>query len=301
MNTSVTVCLCTYQRRSLKEALASLAHQCLPDTVKMNIVVADNDPSESGRAIVEAFMREQQSALTYVLAGQPGVAAARNCSVANADGEWLAFIDDDEEAASDWLKALLECAYAYQASVVIGAVHSRYPADTPAWIVEGNFFARQLAPTGSQLNTGITGNALIHRHALPDPKTPFNSTFNTLGGEDTELFSRIAASGHRIVACREAQVFETLEQHRVCTNFLLRKALRVGETYARIFIMPKPPLNKTLALLRAGIQAIAAALFALLLLPLGKTVYMRYVIKALANWGKLRHALQRQPIELYKR
>ncbi|MFI3155883.1 MAG: WecB/TagA/CpsF family glycosyltransferase [Methylococcaceae bacterium] len=301
MNTSVTVCLCTYQRRSLTETLASLARQRLPDGLSMDIVVADNDPAESGRAVVDAFVQEKQLAITYVLAKQPGVVAARNCSVANAVGGWLAFIDDDEEADADWLKTLLECAYAYQASVVIGAVHTRYPAEAPAWIVEGNFSGRQLAPTGTRLDTGITGNALVHRNALPDPKAPFNPAFNMAGGEDTELFSRIAASGHRIVACREAQVFETVEPQRLCTRFLLRKALRVGETYARIFISPKPALSKSFALIRAGIQTVAAASFALLLLPLGRVVYMRYVIKACSNWGKLRHAMQRKPIELYHR
>ena len=301
MNTSVTVCLCTYQRQSLREALASLAHQCLPDGVKMDIVVADNDPAESGRALVESFIQEKQLAITYVLAKQPGVVAARNCSVANASGEWLAFMDDDEEADSDWLKTLLDCARSYQASVVIGAVQARYPAETPAWIVEGNFFSKPIAPTATQLNTGATCNALVHRDALPDPKAPFNPVFNTIGGEDTELFSRIAAAGHRIIACREAQVFETVEPQRLCSRFLLRKAVRVGETYARIFIAPKPALTKCLALIRAGMQAIAAALLTVLLLPLGRAGYMRYMIKAFSNWGKLRHAMRFKPIELYKR
>lgn len=301
MNTSVTVCLCTYQRRSLTKALASLADQCLPDGVTMNIVVADNDPAESGRERVESFIQRQQLAITYVLAKQPGVAAARNCSVANASGEWLAFMDDDEEAGSDWLKTLLECARTYQASAVIGAVRTRYPAEAPAWIVEGDFFGKSIAPTGTQLDTGTTCNALVYRAALPDPRAPFNPVFNTIGGEDTELFSRIAAAGHRIVSCREALVFETVEPQRLCARFLLLKALRVGETYARIFISPKPALTKSLALVQAGIQVIAAALFAIWLLPLSRPVCMRYVIKAFSNWGKLRHAMQRKPIELYKR
>nr|WP_274377086.1 glycosyltransferase family 2 protein [Methylotenera mobilis] len=300
MTIRVTVCLCTFRRPALSNALQSLVNQIIPDGVTMDVVVADNDPHESGRPIVESYAKEGSLPITYVVAHEPGVASARNCSVANARGEWLAFIDDDEEADVDWVQALLKCAEAHQASVVIGPVIACYPSEAPSWIVNGDFFGKRVPASGTQLGTGATCNALVRKDALPDQLCPFSLEFNTTGGEDTEMFSQMVSAGHRIVSCQEARVTETVEPHRLNEDFLLRKARRVGETYARIFISPKGIALQTIDIVRACIQTLVASVISLMLHPLGMEKSMHYKIKAYANLGKLLHMMKRNPIELYK-
>ena len=94
---SLSVCICTYQRPELlQRLLQSLAAQTNTDHVKFSVVVADNDAAESGRATVEAFRGKAPFELIYCVEPRKNIALVRNCAIANAPGEYLAFIDDDE-------------------------------------------------------------------------------------------------------------------------------------------------------------------------------------------------------------
>ena len=53
------------------------------------------------------------------------IALTRNRTVSLADGDWLAFIDDDERAPESWLQQLLEAATAHGADGVLAPVEPR--------------------------------------------------------------------------------------------------------------------------------------------------------------------------------
>ncbi|USD36067.1 glycosyltransferase family 2 protein [Ferrimonas sp. SCSIO 43195] len=300
MTTSITVCLCTYRRPHLAETLNSLQQQQLPDDVHLSISIADNDLLESGRALVEAFQQHSDLQVSYAVQPQKNISMARNTSVANARGQWLAFIDDDEKASPTWLATLLACARQFDADAVMGQVDTRYPEQTPEWISAGNYFSKSLPPTGTHMDVGSTCNALVKRSVLPHPSAPFDVSRGTLGGEDTTLFHDIHARGGVIVSCREAVVSELVEPQRLNRHYLLQKATRIGETYAAIFFTPLSPAGKTVQFLKAFAQTVIAAFGAVLLRPIGKKHSFRYVMRMMSNWGKVRYFFNTPPVELYK-
>jgi succinoglycan biosynthesis protein ExoM len=171
MTTTVTVCLCTFKRSSLGATLLSLDKQDLPPGVALDIVVVDSDLAGSAHALVSQTQATMTVPVRYVLAARPGVAAARNKAVTEATGHWLAFIDDDETAAPNWLAQLLTCAERFDAQVVFGALLTIYPSACPEWIKTGDLFGRQLPPTGTYVNHGPTGNTLVARAVLDGEQT----------------------------------------------------------------------------------------------------------------------------------
>ncbi|QIZ78447.1 glycosyltransferase family 2 protein [Ferrimonas lipolytica] len=300
MRTRVTVCLCTYRRPQLAATLNSIAALQLPSDVDINISIADNDPLGSGKPIVDAFCANNDIEVHYQIQPEKNISLTRNMTVANANGDYLAFIDDDEEADSQWLLRLLECAQTYQAAAVVGQVDTIYPPESPAWIREGNFLGRQTEATGSQLSVGLTGNSLVRRDALPHPSSPFDKKMGTTGGEDSAFFSAIAQNGGKIIACREAVVTETAEPHRLNAAYLLAQATRIGETYACTFIAPKSLISRSFHCLRAMLQSWVGAIAALACKPFSKKYSFQYQMLMQKNMGKVRYLMKRPPVELYK-
>lgn len=295
----VTVCLCTFRRESVTTTLESLARQTLAPDQRFEVVVVDSDQEASARERIQSAQARLPIAIRYVVAARPGVAEARNAAVREAAGRWLAFIDDDEVAEPDWLAALLHCAGKHEAQVVFGAVRTHYPAECPGWIRSGDLFGKYLPATGTPVTHGPTCNALLLRAALSEATGLFDAAYGATGGEDTEFFHRLSRHGVRMVACREAIVSETVEDHRLTSDYLLRKAVRVGETYFRIFFAESGHVARGALLARAALQWLAATAIALCLRPLSLSDSMRFRIKAAANLGKLRAAFGCDSVRLY--
>ena len=87
---------------SLRSAIESLLSQ--DTSLPYEIIVVDNDSSDRTRDVVESFMKKAHGRLRYVFEGVPGLSVARNAGIAAANGEVVAFIDDDAMASPDWLE-----------------------------------------------------------------------------------------------------------------------------------------------------------------------------------------------------
>src|SRR5687767_2387873 len=95
----VSIVIPTYRRPELLAAtLASCLAQQGIENERVEIVVVDNDAAQSARATVDATSDSGGIAVRYVPEPRPGISHARNTGVAHANGRYLAFIDDDEEA-----------------------------------------------------------------------------------------------------------------------------------------------------------------------------------------------------------
>ncbi len=300
MTVRISVCLCTFQRPQVFDTLLSIEQQQLPDNVELEISVADNDAQGSGQAAIARFQQQSTIPVQYEIQPQKNISFARNTTLKNATGEWVIFIDDDEIAAPDWVAQLWACAQSYQADAVLGRVIIHYPENTPTWILEGDYFQKYTAPTGTEVRVGSTCNALVRRRSLPDSPNSFDPNYGITGGGDTHLFNRLYRHGGKIVTCREAIVSETVEPERLNQDYLLRKATRIGETYAVIFFSALNPLSKIWQLSRATVQTLVAGALALCCGPFTHKHSFRYRLLMNTNWGKVRFFFNAPPVEIYK-
>src|SRR5476651_1917815 len=174
----ISVCIATYRRPDrLSNLLTDLARQQeLPEEV----VVVDNDARGSARDVVQ---RHQAAGtpfrIVYDIQPERSIALTRNRTVALAQGDWLAFVDDDECAPESWLRQLLEAATLYQADAILGPVVPRVPADAPAWIRRGRFydFARMASGNEVPLNRMRFGNVLLRATPVREQPGPFDPNY----------------------------------------------------------------------------------------------------------------------------
>jgi cellulose synthase/poly-beta-1,6-N-acetylglucosamine synthase-like glycosyltransferase len=233
--TKVAICIITLHRpnglHALLERISQLSFEEHP-APSITIVVVDNDPTGSGKAVCDDLVNRLGLPIEYYIEPRKGIPFARNKSVEVMKDrvDFCTFIDDDEVPEHDWLERLLSCQRTYQADVVAGPVVTRFLSEPPPWIREGNFFARPRRATGSTLQECFTNNTLARATIFNTLK--FDERFALTGGSDTQLFMRVAREGYRIIWCDEAIAYETLPESRMRIGWLLQRSYRGGNSYA---------------------------------------------------------------------
>ena len=291
----ISICICTFRRPTLlAQLLESLAALQLSGVAReIEIIVADNDPANSAREVLQGWRAPPRFSLIALHVPQANISLARNATVSAAQGEWIAFIDDDETPQTDWLVQLTSAQQAHSADAVFAPVVPRYVPGTPAWIVQGQYFDRRRFPTGTRIDERDTrtGNVLISAALLKSMTGPFDADFGRTGGEDSLLFRDLLAKGAKFIWCDEAPVEEDVPLDRANAAWLLRRAYRIGQTWIRAEQHRRTGANR----LAHGLYLYARALLQLLIaLPLAagfalwsKHRAFAWLRKAASQAGKL--------------
>ena len=293
----ISVCICTYHRPHLTTTLASIGQLQLPPDIKLEIIVVDNDEQGSGRE--RALSASQPWPLHYRQAQGNNISVARNKTIATAQGEWLAFIDDDEVADPYWLAELLKTAQQYQADAVFGHVRYTYPTNAPNWIRDSGVFDKRHMPTGTIVTSGSTGSTLLRHQAITDSALLFNQEYGQTGGEDADLFYRLHCQGYKLVRCAEALVSEEVTPQRLTLTYLVKKSIRIGESYTRYRFSHASWLQRQLYLVTVLIKLIALLPVTLIKLVFGKQYYAPPLLKLLDKYGKIKALFSKNTIKLY--
>jgi succinoglycan biosynthesis protein ExoM len=287
----ISVCVCTYKRQDLlARLLTGLRDQQTSNLFTYSIVVADNDHLQSGKAITLRFAATSTIPTTYCVEPRQNIALARNMAVANASGDFVAFIDDDEFPTERWLHTLFKACNDYGVDGVLGPVKPHFDEEPPTWVVKGRFYDRPSYPTGFVIDwkKGRTGNVLLKKSLFGEEAQPFRPEF--LSGEDQDFFRRMIDKGHVFIWCNEAVAYEVVPRIRWKRSFMLRRALLRGTVSL---------LDPTFGAFDIAKSAIAVPAYTVALpiaLMLGQHRFMTCLVKLFDHLGKLLALLGIKPI-----
>ena len=225
----ISVCICTYKRpRFLKRLLEELGGQDTSGLFTYSIVVADNDHLQSAKAVVLNFAAASTIPITYCVEPRQNIALTRNKAIENANGDFVAFIDDDEFPTKGWLLTLFKACNKYKVDGVLGPVRRHFDEEPPKWVVKGKFYERPTYTTGFVIDwrKGRTNNVLLKKRIFAAGAQPFRPEFRT--GEDQDFFRRMIEKGHVFIWCNEAVAYEAVPPIRWKRMFMLRRALLQG-------------------------------------------------------------------------
>lgn len=232
----VSVVVITFNRAAmLRRALKSLTELRLDDHWTREVLVVNNASTDDTDEVIAEVARDAPIPIRGVYEPRPGVSAARNRGVAEARGRFIAFIDDDELAAPDWLNELLTFARDRDLLWVGGAV--RVVRDEPGYPVAPNVYQallgrqRPFSVPGRISSKRLPGtdNVLIH-HSIFDKVGRFNEALTD--GEDHELFTRALAAGFEGWFTPAAVVDHLTPGYRMSERYLRWRYLRYGKNRA---------------------------------------------------------------------
>jgi glycosyltransferase involved in cell wall biosynthesis len=271
--------------------LRDLARQECASAFSFSVVVADNDSTQSARSVVEACARECGLPIDYAVQPERNIALVRNTAVAQAQGDFIAFIDDDEFPEPQWLLNLFQTCEAQQVAGVLGPVKPYFETPPPAWLVKGRFYDRPSHPTGFVMSWPEcrTGNVLFRRTILNAEEPPFLRQFKN-GGEDQDFFRRMIEQGNRFIWCDEAAVSEVVPPTRWSRRFLLSRALLRGKNSLR------HREGRFFRLLKSGVALPTYVIALPFLLAVGHHHFMKYLVKTADHAGRILAALGINPV-----
>ncbi len=286
--TNVDICIATYKRVDLlKKLLESIVAQTLDKSIKIRVIIIDNDPNKSAQNMVNSFF--SVNALPYIYDMQPekNISITRNKALDYIDAHYLVFIDDDEWATPDWLNNLLLASTQYDADVVFGPVMPQFSEVAPDWISKGGFFNRNTSKSGDIKIHGGAGNTLVRNPKKFKTILRFDPEYGLTGGEDTDLFHRLYLSSAKLVWSDAALVYEVIPPERMTVNWMLRRALRGGQIYAKVYFKEFSLTQKTIWFFKRISYLGLSIIFLPLAFFLGKHRWVWALSKIMANYGQL--------------
>jgi GT2 family glycosyltransferase len=186
-----SVIIPTYNRpQSVRAAVESLLRQDYPrDRFEVIVVDDGGDPPLSLDVERVRIVRELNR----------GPASARNRGAEVADGEYLAFLDDDCVAQTDWLRSLAlmaprDCAIG--GATINGAPENSYACATDLLV---DLFIRRERGFLPSNNFAVPAAGFREIGG-------FDESFRMAGGEDRDFCRRWIARGYEIAHCIDARV-----------------------------------------------------------------------------------------------
>ncbi len=123
---SVSVVVPAYNRqKTIERAIASALQQNYP---VHEIIVVDDCSTDNTVQIIQEFVKHDSRIKLLRHERNKGAQAARNAGIRNATGEWIAFLDSDDE----WLPTRLQAGFDLQEREGFNVIHSQ------CYITEGN-------------------------------------------------------------------------------------------------------------------------------------------------------------------
>ncbi|AUH33176.1 glycosyltransferase [Paracoccus tegillarcae] len=251
MTTKIDILMCTFRRPEVGEAITAIGKIDRPANSELRLVIADNDDTDSARAVVEQAAASLPFPCLYIHAPARNISLARNACLdaASARGaDWIASLDDDETVSREWLVELMKATSGHDGS--FGKVLAVYPQEAPEWVKVLDFHSSHPEHLGRHIRTGNSGNVALRWHGAPWQGQRYDLARGTTGGEDTEFFLRLHGMGARFSAAPLAVVTEPVPTGRQTLDWLGERRYRMGQTHI---------INAQTAVARARLMVTARA------------------------------------------
>ena len=233
---NVSLIICTYNRcESLLKTLESVAASVLPPSIEWEVVVVDNNSQDQTSAAVEEFSDRHPGRFRYLFEPTQGLSNARNAGILAAQGEVIAFTDDDVIVHPSWLlnltRPFLERSWAGAGGRVLpfqGVVLPPWLSLSPPYDLGGRVAA--LFDQGGEpkeLNLPPYGANMAFRREMFQKYGHFRRDLgrrpdSLIGGEETEFGMRLIAARERLFYKPSAIVYHPVPEERLTKEYLFR-------------------------------------------------------------------------------
>ena len=255
----ISVILCTYNRdKYIYNVLKSVAENDYPHD-QYEIVLVNNNSTVGTENECRRFHADYPDIrFRYFLETNQGLSYARNCGIRNAQGDLLAYVDDDATVNPEYLRTYSDFFTHHPEAVAAGGpILPVYETEEPEWMTH---YTRQL----------ITGKLFLGNNQREFPRGAFpgggnacyrKSVFDTvglfnvelgrkgnslIGAEEKDLFDKMTTHGMHFYYLPNAILYHIIPPHKLTQDYFDRLTYSIGvsERYRTQQISRKKYLNR---------------------------------------------------------
>lgn len=239
----ITVAVCTWNRaRLFQDCLESLAALQIPEGLRTEVLIVDNASSDDTRTVVESFRRRLP--IRYLYEPALGLSNARNCAVAQAQGQFIVWIDDDARVEAEWPVAYVAGIEKHaEAAVFGGPIEPEFEVPPPPWMRQtwpmiSRYYAIKSMPEETSIHTGnLPKGANFAIRTDVQRRYSYNPAEGRRGdvlfsGDESTVIRRVLNDGGTGVWVPEARVRHHLPARRMTLQYLRRTVRDSGKQAA---------------------------------------------------------------------
>lgn len=243
MSIAYTVALCTHNHADrLERTLVDLAQLRLPREA-WELIVIDNGCTDSTPRLLTEHRWPAGWQVRVVREDKLGLSNARNRAIAEARGDYVIFVDDDETPDPDWLCAYERLIDAKDPDAFGGRIRVLFEDMRPSWLRDEllGFLgelnrADAIAPLEDPGESFYGGNfgfrrTVCERVGTFDAMLGRKGSDNT-GGEEVDFYRRLLSAGLRVWWTPEAVIFHRVRAAKLRRSYFLDLHYRMGRVEA---------------------------------------------------------------------
>jgi glucosyl-dolichyl phosphate glucuronosyltransferase len=242
----ITVAICTWNRADLlDQTLESMRALIIPAGIGWEVIVVNNNCTDRTDEIIAKHAGALP--LRRLFEPNPGQSNARNCAVADAEGDLLVWTDDDVIVDAEWLTHYVCAAQAFPRSAYFGGtVEPWFSIRPPRWIeenldrLEGFYAIRDLGRDVRLLKEGefVFGANMAVRTEIAR-RFPFDPNLgltpkSEIRGDETEFQATLITAGYVGTWVGPAKVRHIIPATRLTRQYIRDWNRGAGRTMARI-------------------------------------------------------------------
>ena len=236
----LSIVISTYNNAaSLERTLKSVAVQDADKSLWECVVVNNNSTDDTAERVAAFAKAHSDINIKLVDESQQGLSYARNRGIVESQGQFVAFIDDDETINEGFVSAYIDLFRNHGAFVAAGALKVQYENARPRWM---SYYTEKMIANPLDLGSKITtisntvmptgGNMAFNRDV-------FNlyGTFDTnlgrkggklFGGEENDMFERVRDLGERIFYTPHAIAYHHIVDKKLTPEYFDKLSYGVG-------------------------------------------------------------------------
>ncbi|WP_162917083.1 glycosyltransferase [Dongia deserti] len=242
---AIDVVICTYNRAAgLDAVLANLEQQDCGGQIVWRVLVIDNASTDATPDVVASHIKKDHlPGLRCVFEREQGLTAARLRGVQETTAPWIAFVDDDNFVAPNWLAAVGRAIEARSdAGGIGGKVALDWEVPPPPYLKEFGFcFAEQDHGDRDCVVDSLAGAGMVLRRAaltdsgwLARPLIADRVGRRLVSGGDVEMAQRVRAAGYSLWFTPDAVLKHRIPASRMSRRYLFRVIRGLGTSSALI-------------------------------------------------------------------
>ena len=256
----LSLIIATYNRAAwLTRALESVVRQSAERSAWECIVVNNNSTDDTCEQFNHFAAAHSEYNIRMVVEQEQGLSNARNRGIAEAAGDYIAIVDDDETLEDTFIESYIEFFEAFpRAMVAGGAVIPRYESRRPRWM---SHYPERMIANPIDLDVAVcefpssripAGGNMAFRREIFSEVGGFNpllgrSGESLCGGEENDLFARLRAKGYKFFFIPNAAIYHHIPDSKLTDEYFDKLSFNVGRSkYLRTELQGKEAVQRLL-------------------------------------------------------